>query len=239
MTSSARWRPGSTPCSTPWTSRSAANDGSSPTLPTSCARPWRRLGPTSRCCGAQRSWSPASAAQLIRDTVAQLSQLTLLVNNLMELARGEEEAGAFGVLRLDEVVTSVVGEARRNYPSVPIELSAVPSKVWGSPDRLHKAFANLVDNAAKWTTPSTSVEVTVGERSVTVRDHGPGVDAQDIPHIFDRFYRSLSARGVPGSGLGLAIAKQAVVAHGGRVEVRDAEGGGAEFIVWFQEPPAS
>ena len=178
-------------------------------------------------------------AQLIRDTVAQLSQLTLLVNNLMELARGEEEAGAFGVLRLDEVVTSVVGEARRNYPSVPIELSAVPSSVWGSPDRLHKAFANLVDNAAKWTTPSTSVEVTVGERSVTVRDHGPGVDAQDIPHIFDRFYRSLSARGVPGSGLGLAIAKQAVVAHGGRVEVREAEGGGAEFIIWFQEPPAS
>jgi two-component system sensor histidine kinase MprB len=178
-------------------------------------------------------------ADLIRDTVAQLAQLTLLVNNLMELARGEEEAGAFGLLRLDELVASAVGEARRNYPSVPIELSAVPSTVWGSPDRLHKVFANLVDNAAKWTAPSTSVEVTVGEQSVTVRDHGPGVDTQDVPHIFDRFYRSLSARGVPGSGLGLAIAKQAVEAHGGRIEVRGAEGGGAEFVVWFKEPPAS
>jgi two-component system, OmpR family, sensor histidine kinase MprB len=176
-------------------------------------------------------------AQLIRDTVAQLSQLTLLVNNLIELARGEEEAGAFGVLRLDELVAGVVGEARRNYPSVPIELSAVPSTVWGSPDRLQKVFGNLVDNAAKWTRPSTSVEVTVGQQSVTVRDHGPGVDAQDVPHIFDRFYRSLSARGVPGSGLGLAIAKQAVMAHGGRVDVRGADGGGAEFIVWFRERP--
>jgi two-component system sensor histidine kinase MprB len=178
-------------------------------------------------------------AQLVRDTVAQLAQLTLLVNNLMELARGEEEPGSLGVLRLDELVASVVGEARRNYPSVPIELSPMPSTVWGSPDRLHKAFGNLVDNAAKWTKPSTSVEVTVGERSVTVRDHGPGVDAQDVPHIFERFYRSLSARGVPGSGLGLAIAKQAIEAHGGRIEVRDAQGGGAEFVVWLRGPPTS
>lgn len=178
-------------------------------------------------------------AQLIRDTVAQLSELTRLVNNLIELARGEEEAGAFGVLRLDELVTSVVAEARRNYPSIPIELSTVPSSVWGSPDRLHKAFDNLVDNAAKWTRPSTSVQVSVGERWVTVRDHGPGVDVEDVPHIFDRFYRSLSARGVPGSGLGLAIAKQAIKAHGGSIEVRDADGGGAEFVVRFSEPPAS
>lgn len=173
--------------------------------------------------------------QLISDTVAQLAQLTRLVNNLIELARGEEETGAFGMLRLDELVASVVDEARRNYPSVAIELSTVPSTVWGSPDRLHKAFGNLIDNAAKWTGPSTSVEVSVGERSVTVRDHGPGVDASDIPRIFDRFYRSLSARGVPGSGLGLAIAKQAIEAHGGTIEVRDAEGGGAAFVVTLPE----
>jgi two-component system, OmpR family, sensor histidine kinase MprB len=173
--------------------------------------------------------------QLISDTVAQLAQLTRLVNNLIELARGEEETGAFGILRLDELVASVVDEARRNYPSVAIELSTVATSVWGSPDRLHKAFGNLVDNAAKWTGPSTSVEVTVGQRSVTVRDHGPGVEASDVPRIFDRFYRSLSARGVPGSGLGLAIAKQAVEAHRGTIEVRDAEGGGAEFVVLLPE----
>lgn len=175
-------------------------------------------------------------ARLIRDTVTQIAELTRLVNNLMELARGEEEQGAFGPARLDELVTSVVSEAQRNYPSVRFELSTVPSIVWGSPDRLAKALGNLVDNAAKWTKPSTPVEVRVGNRSVTVRDHGPGIDPADASRIFDRFYRSLSARGIPGSGLGLAIAKQAVEAHGGHIEARNAAGGGAEFVIWFPEP---
>jgi two-component system, OmpR family, sensor histidine kinase MprB len=178
-------------------------------------------------------------AQLIRDTVAQIAELTHLVNNLIELARGEEETGAFGTVSLDDLVASLVEEARRNYPSVPFGLSTVPSTVWGSPDRLSKAFGNLLDNAAKWTRPSTSVEVTVEDRSVTVRDHGPGVDTADVPRIFDRFYRSLSARGVPGSGLGLAIAKQAVEAHGGHIEVRAAAGGGAEFVVRLPAPPGN
>lgn len=178
-------------------------------------------------------------AQLIHDTVAQVAGLTRLVNNLIELARGEEETGAFGTVRLDDLVASLVEEAQGNYPSVPFELSTVPSTVWGSPDRLSKAFGNLLDNAAKWTRPSTPVEVSVEGQSVTVRDHGPGVDAADVPHIFDRFYRSLSARQVPGSGLGLAIARQAVEAHGGHIEVRDAAGGGAEFVAWFPEPPGN
>jgi two-component system sensor histidine kinase MprB len=176
-------------------------------------------------------------AQLIRDTVSQIAELTRLVNNLIELARGEEEQGAFGVARLDELVASVVSEAERNYPSVRFELSTVSSVVWGSPDRLAKALGNLVDNAAKWTEPSTPVEVTVGNRWVTVRDHGPGIEEVDASRIFDRFYRSLSARGIPGSGLGLAIAKQAVEAQGGHIEVRNAVGGGAEFMVQLPEPP--
>lgn len=176
-------------------------------------------------------------AQLVRDTVAQIAELTRLVNNLIELARGEEEQGAFGATRLDELMAGVVSDARSNYSSIRFELSTVPSIVWGSPDRLSKVFGNLVDNAAKWTEPSTPVEVTVGNRSVTVRDHGPGVDPADASRIFDRFYRSLSARGIPGSGLGLAIAKQAVEAHGGHIEVRNAVDGGAEFVVWLPDPP--
>jgi two-component system sensor histidine kinase MprB len=174
-------------------------------------------------------------AQLIGDTVAQIAELTRLVSNLIELARGREEKGAFGPVRLDELVAGVVAEARRNYPSVDFELAAVPSAVWGSPDRLSRAVSNLVDNAAKWARPSTPVEITVEIRSVTVRDHGPGVGASDVPHIFDRFYRSLSARGVPGSGLGLAIAKQTADAHGGTIVVQAAAGGGAEFILQFPD----
>jgi two-component system, OmpR family, sensor histidine kinase MprB len=174
-------------------------------------------------------------AQLIRDTVAQVAELTRLVNNMIELARGREEKGAFGLVRLDELVASVVDQARPNYPSVHFELAAVPSTVWGSPDRLSRAVSNLVDNAAKWTRPSTPVEIIVDHRSVTVRDHGPGVGATDVPHIFDRFYRSLSARGVPGSGLGLAIARQTAEAHGGTIVVQAADGGGAEFILQFPD----
>jgi two-component system, OmpR family, sensor histidine kinase MprB len=174
-------------------------------------------------------------AQLIRDTVVQVAELTRLVNNMIELARGREEKGAFGLVRLDELVASVVAEGRRNYPSVDFELAAVPSTVWGSPDRLLRAVGNLVDNAAKWTRPSTPVEIIVENRAVTVRDHGPGVGAADVPHIFDRFYRSLSARGVPGSGLGLAIAKQTAEAHGGTIVVQAADGGGAEFILQFPD----
>lgn len=176
-------------------------------------------------------------AELIGETVTQLAELTRLLNNLIELARGEEEQGAYGELRLDELLQSVVDEARRNHPAVDFELDTVPSIVWGSPDWLAKAFDNLVQNAAKWTKPGTPVEIVVGHRTVTVRDHGPGVDVADIPYIFDRFYRSLSARGVPGSGLGLAIAKQAVESHGGHISVRNAEGDGAEFAVELPVPP--
>lgn len=170
-------------------------------------------------------------ARLIRDTVGQIGELTRLVDNLIELARGRTGEESFGLVRLDELAASVVAAARRNHPSVAFELAAVPSTVWASPDRLSRALENLVDNAAKWTRPATAVEITVENSAVTVRDHGPGVDAGDLPKIFDRFYRSLSARGIPGSGLGLAIAKQAAEAHGGSIVVRNAEGGGAEFII--------
>jgi two-component system, OmpR family, sensor histidine kinase MprB len=62
-----------------------------------------------------------------------------------------------------------------------------------------------------------------------VRDHGPGIDPDDMPHVFDRFYRSAAARAVPGSGLGLAIVRQTAEAHGGSVSVEPADGGGAVF----------
>lgn len=137
---------------------------------------------------------------------------------------------------LDELMTTVVDSARRNYPSVELRLSSMPSTVWGSPDWLARALGNLVDDAAKWTRPGTPVEIVVRERSVTVRDHGSGIDPTEIPRVFDRFYRSLSARGIPGSGLGLAIAKQAVDAHGGHITARNAEGGGGELEVTLPAP---
>jgi two-component system sensor histidine kinase MprB len=87
--------------------------------------------------------------------------------------------------------------------------------------------ANLLDNAAKWSPEGGVVEVTVRDGELTVRDHGPGISAADLPFVFDRFYRAAAARGLPGSGLGLAIVRQVAELHGGSASAANAEGGGA------------
>jgi two-component system sensor histidine kinase MprB len=90
-------------------------------------------------------------------------------------------------------------------------------------------LGNLLDNAVKWSPPGGAVEVQVKHREVTVRDHGPGIAKSDLPHVFDRFYRAPSARGLPGSGLGLAIVKHVADAHRGTVSAEAAPGGGTLF----------
>ncbi|TMM26889.1 MAG: sensor histidine kinase, partial [Actinobacteria bacterium] len=94
---------------------------------------------------------------------------------------------------------------------------------------IERAVANLLDNAAKWSPEGGQVEVGVHDGEVTVRDHGPGIAEEDLPYVFDRFYRASSARGLPGSGLGLAIVKQVADAHGGQVVAERAEGGGTRM----------
>jgi two-component system sensor histidine kinase MprB len=103
--------------------------------------------------------------------------------------------------------------------------------VQGVPATIERAVANLLDNAAKWSPPGGDVEVAVRDGEVSVRDHGPGLDEEDLPHVFDRFYRSRSARGRPGSGLGLAIVRQVAVAHGGEVVAEQADGGGTRMTL--------
>jgi two-component system, OmpR family, sensor histidine kinase MprB len=103
--------------------------------------------------------------------------------------------------------------------------------VQGVPSTIERAVANLLDNAAKWSPPGGDVEVAVGNGEISVRDHGPGIDEEDLPYVFDRFYRSPSARGLPGSGLGLAIVRQVAVAHGGEVVAEPAEGGGTRLTL--------
>ena len=105
-------------------------------------------------------------------------------------------------------------------------MAAEPTIVRGTRARLARAVGNLLDNAVKWSPPDGAVEVEVHEGSVIVRDHGPGIAEPDLPHVFDRFYRAPSARGLPGSGLGLAIVKHVADAHGGTVAAERADGGG-------------
>ncbi|TMR17362.1 HAMP domain-containing histidine kinase [Nonomuraea turkmeniaca] len=170
-------------------------------------------------------------AMLIRDTVAQIGELTRLVGDLVELARGEGQEEPFALVDLDEVVRRVVEIARRDHPSVELKVESEPALVRGAFGRLTRAVSNLIDNAAKWSPPGAAVEIAVRAGMVIVRDHGPGIDAADLPHVFERFYRSPNARTLPGSGLGLAIVKQVADHHHGTVTATTATGGGALFVL--------
>jgi two-component system sensor histidine kinase MprB len=165
--------------------------------------------------------------ELIADVQAELEEMTLLVAELVELARGEELDAIPREFRLDELVQSTVERAARRAPGVSFRTSLEPSLVTGVPERVERAVSNLLDNAGKWSPPDQMVDVTVHDDLIEVRDRGPGIAAEDVPLVFNRFYRAGSARGMPGAGLGLSIVKQVAEAHGGSVAVDRAPDGGA------------
>jgi two-component system, OmpR family, sensor histidine kinase MprB len=173
-----------------------------------------------------RDMDAEEQGRLLQDVVEQIGELTLLMNDLIELARGEEPRADVEEVRLDVVVSDVVERARRDPGAPPLQLRLEPTIVTGVPARLERAVSNLIDNAVKYSPAGEAVEVELRGGELTVRDHGPGVSAEDEPHIFDRFYRGAEARGRPGSGLGLAIVRQVVDQQGGSVAVEPAPGGG-------------
>jgi two-component system sensor histidine kinase MprB len=169
--------------------------------------------------------------RLLKDVVEQLGEMTTLIAELIELARGEQQRAQPEEVRLDLVAADAVERARRDRPAVTFVTSIEESVVHGIPSNIERAVANLLDNAAKWSPPNGEVEVAVRDGRVSVRDHGPGIDEEHLPHVFDRFYRAPSARGMPGSGLGLAIVRQVAEAHGGAVVAERAEGGGTRITL--------
>ena len=174
---------------------------------------------------------PAEREQLFGDVVEQIEELTLLVNDLIELARGEEPPADTEDVRLDLIVRESIERAHRHSPETPLDAELAPTLLLGVPARLGRAVNNLVDNALKYSPPERPVEIRLTEHELTVRDHGPGIAADDLPHIFDRFYRGAEARGRPGSGLGLAIVRQVVEQHGGTIAAEAAPGGGTAMRV--------
>ena len=179
-----------------------------------------------------RDLPPEERERALASAREQLAELTTLVADLVDSAReGPLPEDELEDLRLDHVAAEAVEQARRFFPDREIRVEAAPSHVRGSRPKLHRAVVNLVDNALKWGPPERPVEVAVAGGVVTVRDHGPGFAAADVPHVFDRFYRADSARGLPGSGLGLAIVKHAAEQHGGSVRAENADGGGAKLTL--------
>jgi len=174
---------------------------------------------------ARGGLSPGDHERLRADVIAQLEELTLLVSDLVDLAREDEPVSEREPLRLDELVAAAVERAARHAPAVRFSADLEPVVVDGVRSRLDRAVANLLDNATKY--GGGAVEVTLRGGDLVVRDHGPGIADEDLPFVFDRFYRAPSARGRPGSGLGLAIVRQAAEAHGGTVDAARAPDGGA------------
>ena len=172
-------------------------------------------------------------AALREDMISELDELTGLVGDVVELARGVKTSSELHDVRVDLVAADLIDRTGRRAPGLTLHASLEPTLVRGDGDRIGRAISNLLDNARKWSPPDGAIDVELRAGTLSVRDHGPGFDEEELPYVFDRFHRAKDARGKPGSGLGLAIVRQAAEAHGGFAEAANAVGGGAELTVSF------
>ena len=175
----------------------------------------------------QERLSPDARDRLYADLQREAHEMRDLIGGLLELARSEHGRGEQTTFQLDEIVQEAVDRARARFPHVTFEATTEPTSLSGVQDRLERAVWNLIENAGKWSGPGSTVEVALEHGELRVRDHGPGIAAEDREHVFDRFYRAADARSLPGSGLGLAIVREVAEAHGGTVVAEEAPGGGA------------
>jgi two-component system, OmpR family, sensor histidine kinase MprB len=169
--------------------------------------------------------------RLLADVLEQSEELSALIGDVIELARGDLPISSAEDVRLDRVVAESVARLHRDFPNVKVESSLEPVIVEGIPERLARAVNNLLDNAAHHSPSRGIIEVVVNRDGVRVRDHGTGIDEADLPYVFDRFYRGANSRHRQGSGLGLAIVRQVGVQHGGSVDAANAPDGGAVFTL--------
>jgi two-component system sensor histidine kinase MprB len=164
-------------------------------------------------------------ARVLADLVDEVDDFSAMVGELVDLATDRAAAERVEV-RFDRIVDQVVARLRRRAPGLEVTVDAAPCTVLGDPSSIERACANILDNARKWSPPAGPIEVSLANGVLRVRDHGPGIDDDDLPHVFERFYRAPAARSMPGSGLGLAIVDQVARTHGGIVVVSRAPGTG-------------
>jgi two-component system sensor histidine kinase MprB len=170
-------------------------------------------------------------ADLRTDVIAQIEELSTLVGDLVDLTRDEAGVITHEPVDMTEVVDRCLERVRRRRNDIEFEVSVTPWQVFGDGGGLGRAVLNLMDNAAKWSPPGGRVGVRLTQvdplhAELVVSDRGPGIPPHERRLVFERFYRSTSARALPGSGLGLAIVKQVVVKHGGALRVEDTVVGG-------------
>ncbi|HLT60751.1 MAG TPA: HAMP domain-containing sensor histidine kinase [Microlunatus sp.] len=174
---------------------------------------------------------PEDRAEILRDVNAQLAEFTTLIGDLVQLAREDRVIPAPEPIDFRDVVNAALDRARRRGPGLTFDVELNPFYVIGEADTLERAVTNLLDNAVKFSPPGGTVRVQLEGDRLRVADQGPGIAEEDMPYVFDRFYRSDAARNTPGTGLGLSIVAQAVQRHGGKVTVGRSAQGGAEFTI--------
>lgn len=168
--------------------------------------------------------------ELLEDIMTETRSLRALIADVIDLAR-DERALETEELRLDVLVERCVRKAERRFDHVRFEAGLAPHVIQADESQVERALDNLLDNAAKWTASGKPVEIVLCDHELSIRDHGPGINPEHLPHVFDRFYRAPAARGTPGSGLGLAIVRKVADAHGWKVEAENRPDGGACFRI--------
>jgi two-component system, OmpR family, sensor histidine kinase MprB len=174
------------------------------------------------------------APALVRAAREQAGELGQLITDLLDLARYRESAPHRETVRLDLLTDQAVRRISKRAPGAVIHTEFQPCLVHVDADAVDHAVSNLVDNALKWSPPGAAVRVAVKDGRINVSDHGPGIAGEDLPRIFERFYRAPGARGMPGAGLGLAIVGSVAQANKGTVDVRTGPDG-STFTLAF--PP--
>jgi two-component system, OmpR family, sensor histidine kinase MprB len=181
---------------------------------------------------------PAERKRLVEDVTEELGEMTELIADVVELARGPgQDAIARQDVALDELTRDAIERAKRRARRISFQPDLEPSLVHADPQRVGRAISNMLDNAVKWSPPDGRVQVVVEGGRVTVRDHGPGFTDGDLDRAFDRFWRADEARGKPGSGLGLAIVQRVAEEHGGSARAANAPDGGAVVSLELPELP--
>jgi signal transduction histidine kinase len=181
---------------------------------------------------AQRELAESAERNVRRleDFTAQLLEMARLEEG--QIALDKEEIDAIALVR--DVVADHAILAKQKQQWISLDVDPDPPYVVADRSKMHQALANLIVNAIRYAPQGTPILVAAHRRGdavrIEVRDHGPGIAAEDRQRIFDKFFRGQNADGIPGSGLGLAIARSLVTLHGGTLEYEENPGGGSAFV---------
>jgi len=178
----------------------------------------------------------ADKSQQIRQAVGRMVELMESILSFEKLEVGAIQVN-LNTCPLDDVVLRCCAQQRdlsQSY-NILVDLAALPRAIMADASALAQVFTNLLSNAVKYSANSRTIEVrgwSEGDYArVSVRDYGLGIDEDDLPHMFERYFRARTSTGIAGTGIGLNLVKLIVDLHGGSVEIESRKGQGSTFTV--------